>query len=112
MKRMLKGIVILNAFLILFLICTIPVLAQGEEKIEELAVGDGLKSLGIAIGIGLSAGLACTGAGIGVGTAGSAALGAIAEKREMVAWSLVMVGLAEGVALYGLAVAFILMGKL
>jgi V/A-type H+-transporting ATPase subunit K len=66
----------------------------------------------IPIGAGLSVGLAAVGAGYGVGLAASAALGAIAEKPEMLTWGLVFVALAEGIALYGLAVAFILIGKL
>jgi V/A-type H+-transporting ATPase subunit K len=39
------------------------------------------------------------GAGYGVGLAASAALGAIAEKPEMLTWGLVFVALAEGIAL-------------
>jgi V/A-type H+-transporting ATPase subunit K len=66
----------------------------------------------IPIGAGLAVGLAAVGAGYGVGLAASAALGAIAEKPEMLTWGLVFVALAEGIALYGLAVAFILIGKL
>ncbi len=115
MRKMLMGVVILNAILILLLVCAIPVVAQEEEKIERiegLTLGDGLRYFGIAIGAGLAVGIAAFGAGIGVASAGSAAIGAIAEKREMVAWGLVMVALAEGIALYGLAVAFILIGKL
>ena len=42
---------------------------------------------------------------------GSAALAAIAEKPEMLGRSLVIVGLAEGIAIYGLIVAVILIGK-
>jgi V/A-type H+-transporting ATPase subunit K len=66
----------------------------------------------IPIGAGLAAGLAAVGAGYGVGLAAAAALGAISEKPEMLTWGLVFVALAEGIALYGLAVAFILIGKI
>lgn len=82
------------------------VIAQEEKDVEK----PWLKY--IPIGAGLAAGLAAIGAGYGVGLAASAALGAIAEKPEMLTWGLVFVALAEGIALYGLAVAFILIGKI
>ena len=51
------------------------------------------------------------GAGFAVSYTGAAALAAIAEKPEMLGRSLVIVGLAEGIAIYGLIVAVILIGK-
>jgi V/A-type H+-transporting ATPase subunit K len=49
--------------------------------------------------------------GVAVSYTGSAALAAIAEKPEMFGRALVIVGLAEGIAIYGLIVAVILIGK-
>ena len=43
---------------------------------------------------------------------GSAAVGALAEKPELMGRVLVMVGLAEGVAIYGLIVAILILGKI
>lgn len=74
-------------------------------------LGD-LKSLGAAVGAGLAMGLAAIGAGYGVGNAGAAALGAIAEKPEMATWGLIFVALAEGLAIFGFAIAFLLMGNM
>lgn len=63
----------------------------------------------------LGAGIAVAGSTIGAGFAvaytGAAALAAISEKPEMFGRSLVIVGLAEGIAIYGLVVAVILIGK-
>lgn len=63
----------------------------------------------------LGAGIAVAGSTIGAGFAvaytGAAALAAISEKPEMLGRSLVIVGLAEGIAIYGLVVAVILIGK-
>jgi len=101
-----------GTFVLTMALLSYTVAAQEGSSIGELSVGDGIMKAALAIGAGLAAGAAALGAGIGVGTAGAAALGAIAEKREMLTWSLVFVALAEGVALYGLAVAFILIGKL
>ncbi len=63
------------------------------------------------IGAGIAVAGSTIGAGVAVSYTGSAALAAIAEKPEMFGRSLVIVGLAEGIAIYGLIVAVILIGK-
>ncbi len=63
------------------------------------------------IGAGIAVAGSTLGAGVAVSYTGSAALAAIAEKPEMLGRSLVIVGLAEGIAIYGLIVAIILIGK-
>ncbi len=60
----------------------------------------------------LSAGLAALGAGIAVAYVGSAAVGAITEKPESFGRILVIVGLAEGIAIYGIIVAIMILGKI
>ena len=59
-----------------------------------------------------SAGLSAVAAGYAVAQVGSAAVGALAEKPELMGRVLVMVGLAEGVAIYGLIVAILILGKI
>jgi len=61
---------------------------------------------------GLSTGLSCIGGGIAVASAASAALGAISEDSSALGKSLIFVGLAEGVCLYGLIISFMILGKL
>jgi V/A-type H+-transporting ATPase subunit K len=51
------------------------------------------------------------GAAIAVAYTGSAALAAISEKPEMFGRAMVIVGLAEGIAIYGLVIAVILIGR-
>lgn len=58
-----------------------------------------------------SAGLAALGAGYAVAQVGTAALGALAEKPELFGRVLVMVGLAEGIAIYGLIVAILILNR-
>ncbi|MCP1100826.1 V/A-type H+-transporting ATPase subunit K [Aequitasia blattaphilus] len=60
----------------------------------------------------LSTGLSCVGGGIAVASAASAALGAISEDPSALGKSLIFVGLAEGVCLYGLIISFMIIGKL
>lgn len=79
---------------------------------EEGETGVDQKAFGAALGAGLAIGLAALGAGIGVGHAGAAAIGAIAEKPETATWGLIFVALAEGLAIFGFAIAFLLMAKI
>jgi len=62
-----------------------------------------------SLAAGISTGLAALGAGVAVSGTGAAAIGAIAEKPEALGRSLIFVGLAEGVAIYGLLIAFLVL---
>ena len=66
----------------------------------------------LIIGAGIAAGLASCGAGIGLGTASAAAIGAIAEKPEMLGRTLLFVVLIEAIAIYGLAMFFIIYSRI
>jgi V/A-type H+/Na+-transporting ATPase subunit K len=61
------------------------------------------------LGAAIATGLAAIGSGIAVGIAGAAAIGAIAEKPELLGRTLIFVGLAEGIVIYGLIVSFIIL---
>ena len=103
----LNGLVVLGclAMVLLALINPLPVLAQDPTA----APSTGLS--GAALGAALSTGLACIGAGIAVGIAGAAAIGGITEKPEILGRTLIFVGLAEGIAIYGLIVSFMILNK-
>jgi len=60
----------------------------------------------------MAAGVAALGAGYAVAQVGTAALGALAEKPDLFGRVLVMVGLAEGIAIYGLIVAILILNRL
>ena len=64
------------------------------------------------LGAALSTGLAALAAGYAVGRVGSAAVGAIAEKPELFGRALVLVGLAEGIAIYGLIVSILILNRI
>jgi V/A-type H+-transporting ATPase subunit K len=69
--------------------------------------------LGLAlIGVGLPTGLAAIGAAIALGPVGSAALAVLAEKPELFGRTLIYLGLAEGIAIYGLVMSILILGKL
>ncbi|NLL36664.1 MAG: ATPase [Fretibacterium sp.] len=82
--------------------------AFAEGGSAEVSSGLGLGYMGVA----LSTGLACIGAGVGVGFIGAAALGVISEKPSMFGTTLIYVGLAEGIAIYGLVISLFLLGRL
>ncbi|MDJ0870694.1 MAG: ATP synthase subunit C [Gammaproteobacteria bacterium] len=78
------------------------------EAAGEISVGMGLA----IIGIGIPTALATVGAGIAVGPVGAASLAVIAEKPEIFGRTLVYLGLAEGIAIYGLVVTILLLGRI
>ncbi len=69
---------------------------------REISAGLGLSL--IVIGIGIPTALATIGAGIAVGPVGAASLAVISEKPELFGRTLIYLGLAEGIAIYGLVV--------
>lgn len=60
----------------------------------------------------LATGLAALGAGFAVAKVGTAAIGALAEKPELFGRLLIFVGLAEGIAIYGLIVSILILNRL
>ena len=62
------------------------------------------------LGAGFVGGLTILGAGLAVGRVGSASVGAIAEKPELFVQALIFVAIAEGLAVFGFVLAFMLMG--
>lgn len=79
-----------------------------NTAVSEVSLGKGLA----LIGIGLPTAVATIAAGIAVGPVGSASLAVIAEKPELFGRTLVYLGLAEGIAIYGLVVTILMLGKI
>ena len=105
----------------LFLFCGTMVIAAvlmfngNAFAAEEAASAAGSASSATGMGYlsaALATGLSCLGGGIAVSAAASAALGAISEDSSILGKSLIFVGLAEGVCLYGLIISFMILGKL
>ncbi len=85
--------------------------AFGQEHPQEGEIDPGVVKWGF-IAAAIAVGLGSLGAGFAVSTVGSAAMGAMAERPEMAARALIFVGLAEGIAIYGLIVAIMILGKI
>ncbi len=60
----------------------------------------------------VSTGLSALGAAYAVSYVGAAALGAMGERPELSGRALIFVGLAEGIAIYGLIVSIMILGRL
>ena len=72
---------------------------------------DNNKGFGL-IAVALSTGLACIGAGIAVATVGSSSVGAISENPKLLGKTIIFVGLAEGIAIYGLIISIMILNEI
>lgn len=79
---------------------------EAAETAEAAASNaEGLKYIAAAIATGMST----IGAGVAVSSAASAALGALSEDSSIMGKALIFVALAEGVAIYGLLISFMIL---
>ena len=108
-RAILGGVIALMMVLLvtgLVLTLTSSPSAAAEGGAEGAAAGLGF------LGASLATGLACLGAGIAVAIVGAAALGVVGEKPSMLGTTLIYLGLAAGIAIYGVIVARLILGKL
>ena len=75
--------------------------------------GEGSLNKGlIAIGMGLAVGLGALGTGVAQARIGAAGLGSAVEKPESLGLALIFFLLPETLVIFGLVIAFILLGRL
>jgi V/A-type H+-transporting ATPase subunit K len=111
-KRLVTSLTLFN-LAILFLVLGIMAwagnsLAQPAAAAEQAP--DGMRVWG-AMAAAVAVGLGSLGAAIAVAVVGSAAMGAMSEKPELGGRALIFLGLAEGIAIYGLIIAIMILGK-
>ncbi len=109
-RKLMFGMSAINIVIALFFLSVAAVWLFAPEAVAASsllpqATNDPYRSLAA----GLAVGLGSIGAGVAVSSTGSAAIGAIAEKPETFGRALIFVGLSEGVAIYGLIIAFIIL---
>jgi V/A-type H+-transporting ATPase subunit K len=75
------------------------------------AVSSSGSNTGALIGAAIAVASSTIAAGIAVAYTGAAALAAMSERPELFGRAMVVVGLAEGIAIYGLIIGIILIGK-
>lgn len=102
------GVVMIS--MIVLAISGYPVFASASEAAASgagtgLSLGDGFKYLAAA----LSTGLATIGTGLAVGSVGSSAIGAVSEDSTILGKTLIFVGMAEGIAIYGMIISILIL---
>ena len=98
-----------SGFFGLLLIATVVSFAGATTASAATEAGAGLATGLGYIGAALVSGI---GSGIAVASSASAALGAISEDGSIFGKSMIFVAMAEGIALYGLIISFMILGKL
>ena len=89
-----------------------PEALAATEVVAVVADGARADSSWVFIGAALATGMSSLGAGFAVAKVGAAAVGALAEKPELFGRLLIFIGLAEGIAVYGLIVSILMLNRL
>lgn len=91
--------------MVMILVLVLPNGVKAAASGNEAMAASGLKYIGAA----LSTGLATIGTGYAVGQVGSAALGAISEDASILGRTIIFVGLAEGIAIFGVIISILIL---
>jgi V/A-type H+-transporting ATPase subunit K len=113
-KRSIKRAVAVSFMIAMLVVLSVFAVSLARAQVGQppAAVGGDAKYIGWAfLAASLATGLGCVGAGIAVAYVGAAAVGAVGEKPEVAGRTLIFVGLAEGIAIYGLIIAIMILGK-
>ena len=106
-----RRLLVLNGLILLGAFGLLAAVLLGAAYASAATATAGKNTSSALLGAGIAVAGSSLGAGIGVSYTGSAALAAISEKPDMFGRAMVFVGLAEGIAIYGLVVAIMLIGK-
>ncbi|MCL1845308.1 MAG: ATP synthase subunit C [Defluviitaleaceae bacterium] len=101
----------LISFACVFVFATIWIFGGRVYGVE---TGESVSELALAaafIGAGLVTGLGAIGTGIAVSSAAAAAIGAISENENNFGKAMIFVAMAEGIAIYGLLISFMILGR-
>lgn len=85
--------------------------ADSAETAKSITMDSNIWTWGL-VAAALATGLSSLAAGIAVASVATAAVGALSEKPELFGRLLILVGLAEGIAIYGLIVSILILNKL
>ncbi|KOR29426.1 hypothetical protein TI03_02350 [Achromatium sp. WMS1] len=80
----------------------------GDATHRGASVGLGLEILAIAVPTAVGS----VAAGVAVGKIGAAGLAVLVEKPEVFGKTIIYMGLAEGIAIYGLVISILMLGKI
>jgi V/A-type H+-transporting ATPase subunit K len=106
-----KNLILLAPFIVAVLILATQVAStsgQAEQQPAGVAVSKGYGLIAASLAVGLSG----LGAGVAIFGSTSAGMAAAVERPELTTWVLIFAGLGEGLAIYGLVVAIMILGKI
>jgi V/A-type H+-transporting ATPase subunit K len=106
------GLLLLTPLAVL-LVAAAALAAEGAapESMPAKHISDTVMMWGF-IAAAAATGIAALGAAFAVSHVGAAALGAMGERPELSGRALIFLGLAEGIAIYGLIVSIMILGRL
>lgn len=87
---------------------TVQAVGEDGAVAETAKTNNGVGLIAAALAIGLSA----IGSGIAVAVVASSAVGAISENPNLLGKTVIFAGLAEGIAIYGLIIAIMILSKI
>jgi V/A-type H+-transporting ATPase subunit K len=106
---------VLGALAIFSVLMTLVLLAMPAALAQEVAAPvaaiDPEALAWAVVAAALATAVSAIGAAIAVARVGTAAVGALAEKPELFGRLLIFVGLAEGIAIYGLIVSILILNR-
>jgi len=104
-------VVNLVSFISVFLLASIFIFVQPALGASAAEGSSDFALAAAFIGAGLVTGLCSIGTGIAVSSAASAAIGAISENENNFGKAMIFVAMAEGIAIYGLLISFMILGR-
>lgn len=113
-RKGMRKVVAVSFVLVMVVVLSVLAVTLARAQVGRDQVGQSVdsKSMGWAfLAAAVATGFGCVGAGIAVAYVGAAAVGAVGEKPEVAGRTLIFVGLAEGIAIYGLIIAIMILGK-
>ncbi|MCL2578372.1 MAG: ATP synthase subunit C [Defluviitaleaceae bacterium] len=99
------------AFTAVFLLSIVLIFTGRVHGAETAAETSEFALAAAFIGAGLVTGLGAIGTGIAVSSAAAAAIGAISENENNFGKAMIFVAMAEGIAIYGLLISFMILGR-
>ena len=87
---------------------SVETIEENGTSEESAKTNNGVGLIAAALAIGLSA----IGSGIAVAVVASSAVGAISENPSLLGKTVIFAGLAEGIAIYGLIIAIMILSKI
>jgi V/A-type H+-transporting ATPase subunit K len=113
-KRGMKKLVMISFVLVVLAVLSVFTVSIARAQADRTGVDESADSRNTGwafLAAAVATAFGCVGAGIAVAYVGAAAVGAVGEKPEVAGRTLIFVGLAEGIAIYGLIIAIMILGK-